>query len=87
MAPKKSGGTKCATKGKGEDESKSATKEKKGGTAVKVSIIVLFFLIMSVKVRKMACKFGNACILSGIAVTFIPLTVERNMLQLSNSEF
>jgi hypothetical protein len=43
MAPKKSGGTKSATKGKGEDESKSATKEKKGGTAVKVSIIVLVF--------------------------------------------
>jgi hypothetical protein len=41
MAPKKSGSAKCATKAKGEDESKGAAKEKKGGTAVKVIIIVL----------------------------------------------
>jgi len=38
MPPKKSGGAKGATKGKGEDESKGASKEKKGGTAVKVII-------------------------------------------------
>jgi hypothetical protein len=43
MAPKKSVGTKGATKGKTEDEAKSATKEKKGGAAVKVIIIVLVF--------------------------------------------
>jgi hypothetical protein len=36
MPPKKSGGAKGATKGKGEEESKGASKEKKGGTAVKV---------------------------------------------------
>jgi hypothetical protein len=36
MAPKKSGGSKSATKGRGEDEGKGVTKEKKGGTAVKV---------------------------------------------------
>jgi hypothetical protein len=38
MPPKKSGGAKGATKGKGEEESKGASKEKKGGTAVKVII-------------------------------------------------
>jgi len=41
MPPKKSGGAKGATKGKGEDESKGASKEKKGGTAVKVIIHTL----------------------------------------------
>jgi hypothetical protein len=37
MAPKKTGSAKGA-KGKAEDESKGVTKEKKGGTAVKVII-------------------------------------------------
>ncbi|GFG30598.1 hypothetical protein Cfor_10510 [Coptotermes formosanus] len=40
MPPKKSGGAKGATKGKSEDESKGASKEKKGGTAVKVRHIL-----------------------------------------------
>ncbi|PNF19021.1 Peptidyl-prolyl cis-trans isomerase NIMA-interacting 4 [Cryptotermes secundus] len=40
MAPKKSGSAKGATKAKDEDEGKSATKEKKGGTAVKVRHIL-----------------------------------------------
>jgi hypothetical protein len=39
MAPKKAGGVKGVTKGKGEDDSKGAAKEKKGGTAVKVIIL------------------------------------------------
>lgn len=42
MPPKKSGGAKGATKGKGEDESKGASKEKKGGTAVKVIIHIIW---------------------------------------------
>jgi hypothetical protein len=37
MAPKKTSSAKGA-KGKGEDESKGVSKEKKGGTAVKVII-------------------------------------------------
>jgi hypothetical protein len=41
MAPKKSGSAKGATKAKGEDEGKGATKGKKGGTAVKVNIILI----------------------------------------------
>ena len=40
MPPKKSG-AKGAPKGKSEDESKGASKEKKGGTAVKVIIHTL----------------------------------------------
>jgi hypothetical protein len=52
MPPKKSGGAKGATKGKSEDESKGASKEKKGGTAVKVIIytfMVTNFVVMSVE--------------------------------------
>jgi len=56
MPPKKSGGAKGATKGKGEDESKGASKEKKGGTAVKVIIHTVWWRTSCLYVYCSSCN-------------------------------